>query len=48
MAPTITTKEKHKNDVSAIMNTINDNGGDLWATADGKVCKGSPFSTRAY
>ncbi len=39
-------KEKYKDDVAVIMAKINHNGGDLWATKDRKICKGSPFDTR--
>ena len=39
-------KEKYKDDVAVIMAKINHNGGDLWATKDRKISKGSPFDTR--
>jgi hypothetical protein len=39
-------KEKYKNDIAIIMDKINHNGGDLWATKDKKIWKGSPFATR--
>jgi hypothetical protein len=39
-------KEKYKTDIALIMSKINHNGGELWATVDKKIWKGSPFSTR--
>jgi hypothetical protein len=39
-------KEKYKDDIARIMNKINHNGGDLWATIDKKIGKGSPFATK--
>lgn len=39
-------KEHHKNDIAVIMSKINHNGGELWATKDKKISKGSPFATR--
>jgi hypothetical protein len=39
-------REKYKDDIAIIMSKINHNGGDLWATADKNIWKGSPFSTR--
>lgn len=39
-------KEKYKDDIAMIMTKINHNGGELWATKDKKICKGSPFATR--
>ena len=39
-------KEKYKDDIAFIMTKIDHNGGDLWATQDRKICKGSPFDTK--
>ncbi|MBN2350152.1 MAG: hypothetical protein JXJ22_15035 [Bacteroidales bacterium] len=39
-------REKYKEDIASIMAKINHNGGELWATKDRRICKGSPFSTR--
>jgi len=39
-------KERYKDDIAIIMDRINHNGGELWATKDKKICKGSPYSTR--
>ena len=39
-------KEKYKDDIAMIMSKINHNGGELWATKDKKISKGSPFDTR--
>jgi len=39
-------KEKYKDDIALIMTKINHNGGELWATTDQKISKGSPFATR--
>jgi len=39
-------KQKYKNDIALIMSKINHNGGELWATEDKKIWKGSPFATR--
>ena len=39
-------KKKYKDDIAMIMAKSNHNGGDLWATKDKKICKGSPFATR--
>ncbi len=38
--------KQYQSDVEAILAKRYDNGGDLWATADGRLGKGSPFSTR--
>lgn len=38
--------KQYQSDVEAILARRYDNGGDLWATADGRLGKGSPFSTR--
>lgn len=37
--------EHYQSDVEAILARRHDNGGDLWATADGRLGVGSPFST---
>jgi hypothetical protein len=37
---------KYKNDLAIIMSKKHANGGDLWATEDNNLGKGSPFSTR--
>ena len=37
--------DKYKKDISLIMSKIHQNGGDLWATKDNGIAKGSPFST---
>jgi hypothetical protein len=42
----MTLKDKYKNDIALIIAKINHNGGDLWATEDRKIWKGSPFATR--
>jgi hypothetical protein len=42
----MTLKEKYKDDIADIMSKINHNGGELWATKDKKIWKGSPFATR--
>ena len=39
-------KKKYQNDIALIMTKFNHNGGELWATEDKKISKGSPFSTR--
>ena len=39
-------REKYKDDIAVIMSKVNHNGGDLWATSDKSIWKGSPFSTR--
>jgi hypothetical protein len=39
-------KEEYKEDIALIMTKINHNGGELWATEDKKIWKGSPFATR--
>lgn len=36
---------EHQGDVEAVLATRHDNGADLWATADGGLVKGGPFST---
>lgn len=35
----------YESDIDAIMAKRFDNGGDLWATPDRRICKGAPFST---
>lgn len=37
--------KQYLSDVEAILTKRHDNGGDLWATADGRLGVGSPFST---
>jgi hypothetical protein len=37
---------KYGKDIACIMSKVNQNGGNLWATNDSKVWKGTPFSTR--
>jgi hypothetical protein len=32
-------------DIEELLSKRHDNGGDLWATQDKKICKGGPFST---
>lgn len=34
-------------DIAAILARRHDNGADFWATADGRICVGNPFSTLA-
>ena len=36
---------EHRADVDAILARRHDNGADLWATPDGRLIKGSPFTT---
>jgi len=36
---------QYQGDIDAILARRYDNGADYWATADGKLAKGSPFST---
>lgn len=38
--------KQYQSDVEAILARRYDNGGDFWATVDGRLGKGSPFSTR--
>jgi hypothetical protein len=38
--------EKYKNDIAFLMSRRHSNGGDLWATKDNNIGKGSPFSTK--
>jgi len=38
-------QEQYASDVQAILSRRHDNGGDLWATPDGRLIKGSPFTT---
>jgi hypothetical protein len=38
--------DRYSSDVRAIVEKRHHNGGDLWATPDGRIGKGSPFSTR--
>ena len=42
---TIAVPKQYRFDVEAILAKRHDNGGDLWATADGRLGVGSPFST---
>jgi hypothetical protein len=35
----------HESDVKAILAHRHDNGGDFWATPDGRIYVGNPFST---
>lgn len=37
--------QKHNPDVEFVLGKRHDNGGDFWATADGRLAVGSPFST---
>lgn len=39
------TYPKHQPDIDLILSCRHDNGADYWATPDGKLAKGSPFST---
>jgi hypothetical protein len=39
-------KQNYKSDIALIMSKINHSGGNLWATEDKKIWKGSSFSTR--
>ena len=41
----MTIDERYVSDVEAILSHRYDNGGDLWATPDKRLMKGSPFST---
>lgn len=38
-------KQKHESDISKILSHRYDNGGDFWATEDGRIYKGNPFGT---
>jgi hypothetical protein len=38
-------KDRYKDDIAFIMSKRYSNGGDLWATEDNNIGKGSPFST---
>ncbi len=38
-------EEQYRSDVERILAKRRDNGGDLWATPDGRLAKGSPFTT---
>lgn len=38
--------DRYNSDVQAIVQKRHHNGGDFWATPDGRIGKGSPFSTR--
>src|SRR3990170_3786052 len=42
---TIAVPKQYRFDVEVILAKRHDNGGDLWATADGRLGVGSPFST---
>lgn len=42
---TTTLTKRYKSDIEAIIAKRYDNGADLWATPDNRICKGSPFST---
>jgi len=37
--------KQYQDDIDIILSHRHDNGGDYWATADGRLAKGSPFST---
>jgi hypothetical protein len=39
-------KERYQNDIAFIMSKRHSNGGDLWATENNSIGKGSPFSTK--
>ena len=39
------TQQERQADIEAILSRRGDNGGDFWATADGRLLKGAPFST---
>jgi len=41
----MTVPKQYQSDVEAILARRYDSGGDLWATADGRIGKGHPFST---
>jgi len=43
----MTVAERYKVDVEAIIAKRYDNGGDYWASADGRLAVGHPFSTLA-
>ncbi|HSJ45123.1 MAG TPA: hypothetical protein VK923_10630 [Euzebyales bacterium] len=47
MAPIGFRTDSHDADVAAIVARRHDNGGDFWATAEGRVYVGNPFSTIA-
>jgi len=38
-------KSKYQNDIEAVLAMRHANGGDYWASADGRLAVGSPFST---
>jgi len=38
-------KASFEQDINKILDHRHDNGGDFWATADGRIYKGNPFST---
>jgi len=38
-------KQEYKTDIDNLLSTQNINGGKYWATSDGAITKGSPFST---
>lgn len=38
-------ENRYASDIEAILKKRHDNGGDYWATPDGKILKGSPFTT---
>lgn len=42
---TTTLTKQYESDIEAIIAKRYDNGADLWATPDKRICKGSPFST---
>ena len=37
--------ERFEADIQAILSHRHDNGADFWATPDGRLLKGSPFTT---
>ena len=37
--------KKYKSDIEAVLARRHDNGADFWASADGRLCIGEPFST---
>ena len=38
-------QRQFSSDIEAILSRRHDNGGELWATPDGRLLKGSPFTT---
>jgi len=41
----MTIANQHKHDIEAILAKRYDNGGDYWASKDGRLAVGHPFST---